>query len=96
MTQQHLGVVAARNNAIKEAQGEFIYLLDSDDVVDKTVLEKEPLESLAKEGQLMSYMHRGYCLCTDGLFHLVVQPAGAEECMIHEIAEIIWLCRFAA
>lgn len=34
---------------------------------DKTVLEKEPLESLAKEGQLMSYMHRGYWQCMDNM-----------------------------
>lgn len=34
---------------------------------DKTVLEKDPLESLAKEGQLMSYMHRGYWQCMDNM-----------------------------
>lgn len=34
---------------------------------DKTVLEKEPLELLAKEGQLMSYMHRGYWQCMDNM-----------------------------
>lgn len=34
---------------------------------DKTVLEKEPLESLAKEGQLMSYMHKGYWQCMDNM-----------------------------
>lgn len=34
---------------------------------DKTVLEKEPLESLAKEGLLMSYMHRGYWQCMDNM-----------------------------
>ena len=34
---------------------------------DKTVLEKEPLESLAREGQLMSYMHRGYWQCMDNM-----------------------------
>ena len=34
---------------------------------DKTVLEKQPLESLAKEGQLMSYMHRGYWQCLDNM-----------------------------
>lgn len=32
---------------------------------DKTVLEKEPLENLAKDGQLMSYMHKGYWQCMD-------------------------------
>lgn len=32
---------------------------------DKTVFEKYPLEQLAEEGQLMSYMHRGYWQCMD-------------------------------
>lgn len=34
---------------------------------DKTVLEKEPLERLASEGQLMSYMHKGYWQCMDNI-----------------------------
>ena len=32
---------------------------------DDTVFEKEPLEKLAKEGQLMSYMHKGFWQCRD-------------------------------
>lgn len=32
---------------------------------DTTVFEKEPLERLAKEGQLMSYMHKGFWKCMD-------------------------------
>lgn len=32
---------------------------------DQTVFEREPLERLAKEGQLMSYLHRGYWQCMD-------------------------------
>ena len=32
---------------------------------DATVLEKEPLERLASEGQLMSYMHEGFWQCMD-------------------------------
>lgn len=32
---------------------------------DKTIFEREPLERLAKEGQLMSYMHRGFWQCMD-------------------------------
>lgn len=38
----------------------FEYL--SDDV---TVLEQEPMERLAAEGQLMSYLHRGFWQCMD-------------------------------
>ena len=34
---------------------------------DKTVFEKEPLERLADEGQLMSYMHKGYWQCMDNV-----------------------------
>lgn len=32
---------------------------------DETVLEKEPLERLASEGELMSYVHRGFWQCMD-------------------------------
>lgn len=32
---------------------------------DKTIFEREPLERLADEGQLMSYMHKGYWQCMD-------------------------------
>lgn len=34
---------------------------------DDTVLEREPLEKLAEEGELMSYMHRGFWQCMDNL-----------------------------
>lgn len=34
---------------------------------DKTVFEKEPLEKLAEEGELMSYIHRGFWQCMDNL-----------------------------
>lgn len=34
---------------------------------DTTVFEKEPLETLANEGQLMSYMHRGFWQCMDNV-----------------------------
>lgn len=32
---------------------------------DQTVFEKEPLERLVKEGELMSYMHKGFWQCMD-------------------------------
>lgn len=32
---------------------------------DQTVFEREPLETLAAEGQLMSYMHKGFWQCMD-------------------------------
>ena len=34
---------------------------------DNTVLEREPLEKLANEGQLMSYMHKGFWQCMDNI-----------------------------
>ncbi len=34
---------------------------------DDTVLEKDPLEKLAKEGELMSYIHKGFWQCMDNL-----------------------------
>lgn len=34
---------------------------------DNTVFEKAPLENLAKEGQLMSYMHKGFWQCMDSV-----------------------------
>lgn len=34
---------------------------------DYTVFEKEPLEKLANEGQLMSYMHKGFWQCMDSV-----------------------------
>ena len=32
---------------------------------DSCVFEREPMEKLAEEGQLMSYMHRGFWQCMD-------------------------------
>lgn len=40
ITQKNKGVIVARNNAIQQACGEFIYPLDSDDIIDNTMLEK--------------------------------------------------------
>ena len=32
---------------------------------DETALERQPLERLAKEGQLMSYLYKGFWQCMD-------------------------------
>ena len=40
----------------------FGYLTD-----DSTVFEKEPMEELAKQGELMSYSHRGFWQCMDNV-----------------------------
>lgn len=34
---------------------------------DETILEKEPMERLVENGQLMSYVHKGYWQCMDNL-----------------------------
>lgn len=34
---------------------------------DQTIFEQEPLEKLAAQGELMSYMHRGYWQCMDNM-----------------------------
>jgi glucose-1-phosphate cytidylyltransferase len=34
---------------------------------DETVFERKPLETLAKEGQLMSYIHEGFWQCMDNV-----------------------------
>lgn len=45
--QENQGVVTARNNAIKQAKGKYIYPLDADDIVHRDVLRKsfEAIES---------------------------------------------------
>lgn len=40
----------------------FNYLIDAN-----TILELEPMEKLAKEGELMSYIHKGFWQCMDSL-----------------------------
>jgi glucose-1-phosphate cytidylyltransferase len=34
---------------------------------DETIFEREPLESLAREGELMSYIHEGFWQCMDNI-----------------------------
>ena len=54
ITQSRSGVVAARNNAIKESVGEYIYPLDSDDIIDKTTLEKSYNAIIAGKGDIIT------------------------------------------
>ena len=44
-------------------QPEVFDLIDGDD----TVFERKPLETLAKEGELMSYIHEGFWQCMDNI-----------------------------
>lgn len=54
ITQKNSGVVLARNNAIKEAKGEFIYILDSDDIIEETTLEKSYKAITAGKGDIIT------------------------------------------
>lgn len=80
MTQQHLGVVVARNNAIQEAQGEFIYLLDSDDVVDKTVIEKSYDAIIADKGDVITCRVRRFGLLNEGVQYLLPNKVNMALC----------------
>ena len=44
-------------------QPEIFDLIDGDD----TVFERQPLETLAQEGELMSYIHEGFWQCMDNV-----------------------------
>ena len=44
-------------------QPEVFDLIDGDD----TVFERKPLETLASEGELMSYIHEGFWQCMDNV-----------------------------
>lgn len=44
-------------------QPEIFHYIEGDD----TVFEKKPLETLVSEGQLMSYIHKGFWQCMDNI-----------------------------
>ena len=54
---------AAINAGYMVLEPKIFDYIDGDD----TVFESEPLEMLAKEGQLMSYMHKGFWQCMDNV-----------------------------
>ena len=59
MLEQQKGVLdIGGDNAVKSSREKSV-------MDDNTVFEKDPLEKLAKEGQLMSYMHNGFWQCMD-------------------------------
>lgn len=72
ITQKNQGVVVARNNAIKQASGEFIYILDSDDIIDKTTLEKSYNAIMAGKGDIIT--SRVMCFGEENQEMLLLQP----------------------
>ena len=64
--------------AVKMAQEKGVLNIGGDNAVksfrekniidgDNTVFEKEPLETLARQGELMSYIHKGFWQCMDNI-----------------------------
>ncbi len=54
---------------------------------DETILEREPLERLAAEGQLMSYMHKGFWQCVDNIREKEILEKMIEE---HKAPWMTW------
>ena len=54
IAQKNQGVITARCNAIKHAKGEFIYTLDSDDIIEKTALNKLYKAIIAGKGDVIT------------------------------------------
>ena len=54
LTQKNLGVIVARNNAIKQSDSEYIYTLDIDDVIAPDCLEKLYSAMIAGRGDVIT------------------------------------------
>lgn len=61
--EKNIGDGAPINAGYMVIQPEVFDLIDGDDCV----FERKPLESLAKQGQLMSYIHEGFWQCMDNI-----------------------------
>lgn len=54
ISQKNSGVVTARNNAIAQSSGKYIYTLDSDDLIEKTTLEQLYRAINANKGDIIT------------------------------------------
>lgn len=60
INQKNMGVVSARNNGVAAAHGEYIYPLDSDDIIVPTALEKMYGAMTAGRGDIITYRVVGF------------------------------------
>ncbi len=59
ISQNNSGVIAARNNAIKQAEGIYIYPLDGDDTIEPQCLEKQYAAAVENKGDVIwSYIRK--------------------------------------
>ena len=70
ITQKNAGVVTARNNAIATARAEYIYPLDSDDLITPDCLEKLYAAMMAGKGDIISNRVVMFSQNTGGEFSL--------------------------
>ena len=61
--EKHIGDGAPINAGYMVLEPEIFNYLDGDDCI----FEKTPLETLVSEGELMSYIHRGFWQCMDNV-----------------------------
>ena len=68
--QKNQGVIAARNNAIKQAKGKYIYPLDGDDIIANTVLEKSYNAIEAGKGDIIDCITGAFNKISDIPYHI--------------------------
>ena len=60
ITQKNQGLGATRNNALKKANGDYIYFIDSDDFIDITTLEKLFKNAVSNDSDIVLFKYQVY------------------------------------